>query len=537
MTSNIREKNASSSEGLRVCLRVRPPIASEVQEETAVHVPSSNQVVIRTDKHHTKHSYDFVFNEVAKQEDIFNFVQPILLDIVKGINGCIFAYGQTSSGKSYTMIGPDGGRDIQYVPREMWGLIPRSADYLLEKLNNMADKGNINYEVKASFLQLYNENVYDLLKSDHNLLQERGTSLKIREMMHSNSHHTDVQEIYVSGLSEYRVQTAEDILQIISVGCTNRTTRSTSMNITSSRSHAILQLSFEIEATEKSKQNIITKSRLNLIDLAGSEKMDVLLDDPSKRHVQELTSINKSLSALGNVISALSLESRIHIPYRDSKLTRLLQDSLGGNSRTILIACICPTKSNTHESTNTLLFANRAKNVTQRVKANVVINDKTMLIRAQQEIKRLQLLLQDALQVNASNQSISSLGDKEVIERLKQEKEDLLRSNQDLSLRLRQYENTTSTSLNSPLRDSPIKREDNLPSIQSHNNIHVPIQLSPHEMQLISQWKAKSRVKRQESKETSTYRHIEHDNDLGKYEVKLPRRLQKFIDKGMLTEL
>jgi kinesin family protein 3/17 len=212
---------------------------------------------------------------------------------------------------------------------------------------------------------------------------------------------------YNKGLSEFRVQTADDVLRIIATGTANRTTRSTDFNLTSSRSHAILQLTFEIESFEKPGQTVIYKSKLSLVDLAGSEKMTSLSASESKikqinipRHIKELTSINKSLSSLGNVISALSSSSRSHIPYRDSKLTRLLQDSLGGNTRTILVACVAPTIGHAPETISTLQFADRAKSVMLKVKANTVVDDKEVLARAYAEIDRLKMLLKHSLKSN-----------------------------------------------------------------------------------------------------------------------------------------
>lgn len=201
------------------------------------------------------------------------------------------------------------------------------------------------------------------------------------------------------GLSEYRVQTASDVLKILAMGTANRHTRSTNFNDTSSRSHALLQLNFEIENKQTDGQTLLYRSKLSLVDLAGSEKMQAM--DPnntSAHHLKELTSINKSLSSLGNVIASLSRKKRLHVPYRDSKLTRVLQDSLGGNTRTILITCVAPTVLHAAESASTLQFADRARNVMLKAKANMVIDDKMLLADAQTEIARLKLLLKQALQ-------------------------------------------------------------------------------------------------------------------------------------------
>ena len=292
--------------------------------------------------------------------------------------------------------------------------------------------GLISYQIKASFLQIYNETLYDLLS-------DTSDGLTIREIpiskKNNNNNDTNNYEIYVSGLSEYRVQTYNDVMKIlttgiiyiyiiiiiiiniciiiiiiiiyiiiiiiiINIGTQNRTTRSTDFNATSSRSHAILQLTFEIESYEHQGQTMIHHSKLSLVDLAGSEKMSTIDPIDSKislsdapKHVKELTSINKSLSTLGNVISALSSNTRTHIPYRDSKLTRLLQNSLGGNTRTILIACIAPTSLHTVETMNTLAFADRAKSIMIKVRANTVVDDKELLARANQGVERVKKLL------------------------------------------------------------------------------------------------------------------------------------------------
>jgi hypothetical protein len=254
------------------------------------------------------------------------------------------------------MLGPNGGQDIIHNDSSRWGLIPRTATYLMDTLNDMADEGILSYEVKASFLQIYNENLYDLLRDNVRSIEksrtvkssdERKDELKIREIPRLNNRFRGSAplDVFVSGLSEFRVLTSDDILRIVSIATNNRVTKATDFNFTSSRSHAILQLTFEIEIRDESGQTTIMRSKLNLVDLAGSEKIPFVLEANNAKHMKELTSINKSLSSLGNVIAALSAKSnRSHVPYRDSKLTRILQDCLSGNTRTILIACVAPTK-------------------------------------------------------------------------------------------------------------------------------------------------------------------------------------------------
>ena len=367
------------TESLRVFVRVRPPISKEIDKETAVHVGGTQSITLTAEKNDISCSYDFVFNELSTQDQVFERVKPLLSDVLAGINGCVFAYGQTSglciylliiyplrilliylqllAGKSYTMLGPNGGQDILQSDSSRWGLIPRTASYLMDTLNDLADDGILSYEVKASFLQIYNENLYDLLRDSGKIFDgksktmkssdDRKDELKIREIPRLNSRlrGSAPLDVFVSGLSEFRVMTSDDILRIVSIATNNRVTKATDFNFTSSRSHAILQLTFDIESREESGQTTIIRSKLNLVDLAGSEKIPFVMETNNAKHMKELTSINKSLSSLGNVIAALTAKSnRSHIPYRDSKLTRLLQDCLSGNTRTILIACVAPTK-------------------------------------------------------------------------------------------------------------------------------------------------------------------------------------------------
>ena len=448
-------------EGLKVFVRVRPPISTEVKLGNAVITSGGSNISVTADKTQVKCSYDHVFNENCEQTDIFNSVKPLLDDVLKGINGTVFAYGQTSAGKSHTMLGPDGGVDILKTNRHKWGLLPRAAEYLLASLATKAAEGELSYKVKASYLQIYNETVYDLLR-DTNVDQRNGMTkeevtdkdrkdknskddrdrdtdarfknksssmfrgeggLKIREVSRPLSEepepptvymgaaataHSTPHEVYVAGLSEFRISNVADVLSLLAAGTANRTMRSTDFNATSSRSHAILQLSFEIEHHGRSGQTTVSTSKLSLADLAGSEKIltsegqDGVIslqenEYVKTKHLRELTSINTSLSCLGNVIAALTNKHRTHIPYRDSKLTRLLQDSLGGNTRTILLACVAPTEMHISETINTLQFADRAKGVMLKVRANTMVDDKAALSRANLEIYRLQNLLANAL--------------------------------------------------------------------------------------------------------------------------------------------
>ncbi|KAG1689594.1 hypothetical protein DVH05_002103 [Phytophthora capsici] len=298
-----------------------------------------------------------------------------------------------------------------------WGVIPRAIESLFDELQSISQHGSAGV-VHCSYMQIYKNDVYDLLQDNKDRMKD---PLAVREMIKGNG-----KQIYVSGLSEFRVTSLHETLQLLKTGNRNRTIRATAYNEKSSRSHALLQLSIEVESRGlESATTIIRRAKLNLVDLAGSEKWDTDVVAGSDRS-KELTSINQSLSALGNVISALVNPKRTHIPYRDSKLTRLLQDSLGGNTRTVVIATISPSASAIDETISTLQFADRAKCVTVRVKVNELVDDAILLAQAQREISRLKLLLKQS----GSHQQLSAL--EEQVTRLNKEKAALTAENQKL---------------------------------------------------------------------------------------------------------
>lgn len=275
-------------------------------------------------------------------------------------------------------------------------MIPRAVESLFEELRSIGRHGAAAI-VYCSYMQIYNNEVFDLLQENKQRMKE---PLAVRELIKGNS-----KQIYVSGLSEFRVANLDETLKLLKTGNRNRTIRATEYNEKSSRSHALLQISAEVESRGvEGATTIIRRAKLNLVDLAGSEKWatDAVM---GAERCKELTAINQSLSALGNVISALTNPKRTHIPYRDSKLTRLLQDSLGGNTRTVVIATISPSETALDETISTLMFADRAKCVMVRVKVNEMVDDAILLARAQREIARLKVLLKQ----NASPQQVTGL--------------------------------------------------------------------------------------------------------------------------------
>ena len=279
----------------------------------------------------------------------------------------MFAYGQTGCGKSYTMVGVED-------PPQQVGIIPRAFDHIFD---HIAVTSGTKYLVHSSYLEIYNEEVRDLLGRDVK------KKLDLKE-------HPD-KGVYVAGLSQHRVHNRKELEAVMATGSKNRSMGETLMNVDSSRSHCIFTIDIEMmsEGGGEGEEKIVN-GKLNLVDLAGSERQSKT--GTTGERLKEATKINLSLSALGNVISALVDSKSKHIPYRDSKLTRLLQSSLGGNTKTLMVACVSPADNNYDETLSTLRYANRAKNIKNKPKINEDPKD-ALLREYQEEIKKLKLML------------------------------------------------------------------------------------------------------------------------------------------------
>lgn len=342
---------ANTRENIKVISRFRPLNQRELKDQQSDNFilnidTKTNSIVIgkksMTEKGHDEtHQFifDCVYGEDASQEYIFNTgIKNAVQWVIDGYNGTIFAYGPTGSGKTHTMFGGT---------KEQRGIIPRCSELLFEQINSKEDV--IEAHIKCSFLEIYRENIRDLLNPLGSTSKIPGqiTNLRIRESKQKG--------IYVQGLIEKFVYTPLEILQVIKEGTHQRAIASTSLNNTSSRSHAVLTLI----TTQILNDGTEIVSKLHLIDLAGSE--NVGRSEAQGTTLAEAQMINKSLSALGNVIYSLTEKNREHIPYRDSRLTYLLQNSLGGNSKTILITTSTQQELSYSETVNTLKFAQRAK--------------------------------------------------------------------------------------------------------------------------------------------------------------------------------
>ncbi|KAI4877257.1 hypothetical protein NFI96_014314, partial [Prochilodus magdalenae] len=362
----------SKNESVKVVVRCRPmndkERAANFERVVSVDV-KFGQVAVRNPRGASAHehpkvfTFDSVYDWNSKQIDLYDETfRPLVDSVLLGFNGTIFAYGQTGTGKTYTMEG------VRNDP-ERRGVIPNSFEHIFTHISRSQ---NQQYLVRASYLEIYQEEIRDLLSKD----QSRRLELKERPDT----------GVYVKDLSSFVTKSVREIEHVMNVGNQNRSVGATNMNEHSSRSHAIFVITIECSELGPDGENHIRVGKLNLVDLAGSERQTKT--GAQGERLKEATKINLSLSALGNVISALVDGKSTHIPYRDSKLTRLLQDSLGGNARTVMVANIGPASYNVEETLTTLRYSNRAKNIKNKPRINEDPKD-ALLREFQEEIARL----------------------------------------------------------------------------------------------------------------------------------------------------
>ncbi|KAI2538816.1 KIF3A isoform 3 [Pan troglodytes] len=333
-------------------------------------------------------TFDTVFGPESKQLDVYNLTaRPIIDSVLEGYNGTIFAYGQTGTGKTFTMEG------VRAIP-ELRGIIPNSFAHIFGHIAKA--EGDTRFLVRVSYLEIYNEEVRDLLGKDQT------QRLEVKER-------PDV-GVYIKDLSAYVVNNADDMDRIMTLGHKNRSVGATNMNEHSSRSHAIFTITIECSEKGIDGNMHVRMGKLHLVDLAGSERQ--AKTGATGQRLKEATKINLSLSTLGNVISALVDGKSTHVPYRNSKLTRLLQDSLGGNSKTMMCANIGPADYNYDETISTLRYANRAKNIKNKARINEDPKD-ALLRQFQKEIEELKKKLEEGEEISGSDISGSEEDDDE----------------------------------------------------------------------------------------------------------------------------
>ncbi|XP_027862812.1 kinesin-like protein KIF11 isoform X2 [Xiphophorus couchianus] len=340
---------------------------------------SRKEVLVRTggvtDKSSRKtYTFDMVFGPAAKQIDVYrSVVCPILDEVIMGYNCTVFAYGQTGTGKTFTMEG-ERTPNAQFTWEEdpLAGIIPRTLHQIFEKLS----ENGTEFSVKVSLLEIYNEELFDLLSPTED----------VNERLQLFDDPRNKRGVVVKGLEEVVVHNKDEVYQILERGAAKRRTASTLMNAYSSRSHSVFSVTIHMKEITLDGEELVKIGKLNLVDLAGSENIG--RSGAVDKRAREAGNINQSLLTLGRVITAL-VEKRPHVPYRESKLTRILQDSLGGRTKTSIIATVSPSSSNLEETLSTLEYASRAKNIMNKPEVNQKLTKRTLIKEYTEEIERL----------------------------------------------------------------------------------------------------------------------------------------------------
>ncbi|TKY57917.1 Centromere-associated protein E [Spatholobus suberectus] len=364
-------------EKICVAVRLRPPVSEDSSSVGTFWKVEDNRISLHkihgTPLSASSYAFDHIFDERSTNASVYELLaKDIIHAALDGFNGTAFAYGQTSSGKTFTMNGSETDA----------GVIPLAVRDIFATIETMSDR---EFLIRVSYMEIYNEEINDLLVVENQ-------KLPIHESLERG--------VFVAGLKEEIVNNAEQVLNLIKAGEVNRHFGETNMNARSSRSHTIFRMVIESKAKDSISSNdcsindVVRVSVLNLVDLAGSERIAKTGADGVR--LKEGKYINKSLMVLGNVINKLSEGSkqRGHIPYRDSKLTRILQPALGGNAKTSIICTIAPDEIHIEETRGTLQFASRAKRITNCVQVNEILTDAALLKRQQLEIEELRKKLQ-----------------------------------------------------------------------------------------------------------------------------------------------
>ncbi|MCP9257377.1 Kinesin-like protein [Dirofilaria immitis] len=377
--SNI-DKNSKTGKNVRVAVRIRPMNDNEIAEKarSAIMANARKRTIAVIDRGVNKEfgPFDKVYGTHAKQLDIyFDLVEPLVKNVLAGYNCTLFAYGQTSTGKTFTME----GEQISSIYEHSWnedssvGIVPRALQHIFTELENQDAE---EFSVRVSYVELYNEELYDLLGN-----AELGHA---RLRLFEDSVRKG--SVIISGLEEVPVS---DRLE----GAEKRRTAMTQMNLNSSRSHTVFTITVVIRENTVSGEEVIKQGKLSLIDLAGSENIG--RSGSIDKRAREAGSINQSLLTLGRVIMALT-SGASHVPYRESKLTRILQDSLGGKTITTIVATLSPASNNIEESISTLEYASTAKNIKNQPEINQKLTHRALLKAYNDEMNRLMRDLQAA---------------------------------------------------------------------------------------------------------------------------------------------
>ncbi|XP_077114689.1 kinesin-like protein KIF11 isoform X2 [Ranitomeya variabilis] len=381
-TSNMSNKKEDKGKNIQVVVRCRP--FNQLERKANSHSvlecdPQRKEVSVRTgginDKLGKKnYMFDMVFGPSAKQIEVYrSVVCPILDEVIMGYNCTIFAYGQTGTGKTFTMEGErSADEEFTWEQDPLAGIIPRTLHQIFEKLS---DNGT-EFSVKVSLLEIYNEELFDLLSP----------APDVGERLQMFDDPRNKRGVIIKGLEEVTVHNKDEVYHILERGAAKRTTASTLMNAYSSRSHSVFSVTIHMKETTVDGEELVKIGKLNLVDLAGSENIG--RSGAVDKRAREAGNINQSLLTLGRVITAL-VERAPHIPYRESKLTRILQDSLGGRTKTSIIATVSPASINLEETVSTLEYANRAKNIMNKPEVNQKLTKRALIKEYTEEIERL----------------------------------------------------------------------------------------------------------------------------------------------------
>lgn len=408
----VAPKKDDKCRNIQVVVRCRPFNAVERKSNShgVVECESSRkELTVRTGNVNDKtgrktYTFDMVFSPSAKQIDVYrSVVCPILDEVIMGYNCTIFAYGQTGTGKTFTMEGERSpNEEFTWEEDPLAGIIPRTLHQIFEKLTTNGTE----FSVKVSLLEIYNEELFDLLSP----------SPDVTERLQLFDDPRNKRGVIVKGLEEITVHNKNEVYQILERGAAKRKTASTLMNAYSSRSHSVFSVTIHMKEITLDGEELVKIGKLNLVDLAGSENIG--RSGAVDKRAREAGNINQSLLTLGRVITAL-VERGPHIPYRESKLTRILQDSLGGRTKTSIIATVSPASINLEETLSTLDYANRAKNIMNKPEVNQKLTKRTLIKEYTEEIERLKRDLaatRDKHGVYLSSENYESMNSKLVIQ-------------------------------------------------------------------------------------------------------------------------
>ncbi|XP_078421064.1 kinesin-like protein KIF11 [Cetorhinus maximus] len=390
---NSSSKKEEKGKNIQVVIRCRPFSLAERKANSSNVVdcdPGKKEVTIRasgpgSEKAAKKYMFDMVFGPSAKQIEVYkSVVYPILDEVIMGYNCTIFAYGQTGTGKTFTMEGERSQKE-QYTWEEdpLAGVIPRTLHQIFERLASQGAE----FSVKVSLLEIYNEELFDLLSPTSD----------VSERLQMFDDPRNKRGVIIKGLEEISVHNKDEVYQILERGAARRTTAATLMNAYSSRSHSVFSITIHMKETTLDGEELVKIGKLNLVDLAGSENIG--RSGAVDKRAREAGNINQSLLTLGRVITAL-VERAPHVPYRESKLTRILQDSLGGRTKTSIIATISPASVNFEETVSTLDYAYRAKNIMNKPEVNQKLTKRALIKEYTEEIERLKRDLAAAREKN-----------------------------------------------------------------------------------------------------------------------------------------